>query len=389
MRADALCDFSSRTPQGFPLDECRPTPVRQEERAAALATLPRKGEITDLHERDRRKIAAVLAVLDFHHRADVYVIKVIDLPQAFAALHERSILLISRPALQLLEAGQLQALAAHEVGHEYVWNEYRSAKSRADTARLQEIELACDRIAIATLSRMMLSSSVLGTALDKVSRYNREHFGLAINESLYPSLAQRRANIAHMSSEAAWVGAKETNLTFVLQKIVLTLNISFLPAFQGSRLAFKREPQEGEQCFTDGSEQTAKCPENFVGAVAIGQYSVRQRHGHPVRDFRLRERVLTIDQHPDFPKRGDFERTAVMVNGIITDLQMFGYDEASVPVSNKAQERETADKVWGLYRQELYANDERSPFAIIEWKHTIRSITLVRARALPPAVLIQ
>jgi len=146
---------------------------------------------------------------------------------------------------------------------------------------------------------------------------------------------------------------------------------------------------DADRCFTADSGRTAKCPEKFVGAVALAEYSVRLRNGRPARDFHLRERVTTIDRHPDFPRRELFERTAHMVKGIISDLQSFGYDEAGIPTGAKAQEREAADKVWGIYRQELFANDDKRPFAIIEWRHSIRSITLVRADAVAPAVMVR
>ena len=386
--AENSCEFRSGTLGGFDLDQCRPAPVGFEDRAAALASLPADGEVTELQETERRKLASVRQVLLFHKRQEGYVIKVIDVPPAFIGLHERTVLIIARQTIQLLEPEELQALAAHEIGHEYVWNEYRSAKVRTDKARLQELELVCDRIAVATLSRMTLPGSALMTALEKVSTYNREHFGRPSDDVLYPSLEVRRANIARMSNEAPEAG--KTRLTFLLEKFVLTLNVSFLPSFRGARLAFKRGTQDdADQCFTADPGPTAKCPEKFVGAVALAEYSVRLRNGRPARDFHLRERVTTIDRHPDFPRRELFERTAHMLKGIISDLQSFGYDEEGIPAGAKAQEREAADKVWGIYRQELYANDDKRPFAIIEWRHSIRSITLVRADAVAPAVMVQ
>jgi hypothetical protein len=378
--ADDLCDFSSRTVDCSLLDSCRPASARYDQRAAALASLPRKSEVTVLDESERRKMAAVREVLHFHNRAETYVLKIIDTPQAFTELNERTILLISRPTIQLLDAEELQALAAHEVGDEYIWNKYSLAKARTDKARLRELELVCDRTAIATLSQMMLPASALLTGLEKVFVYNREHFGIASDESLYPTVQERRANIERSSNKQDTRGSGETSLTFLLQRFVVTLDISFLPSFRGNRLSFNRETQNGvQQCFAARSEQKTKCPENFVGAVAIAKYSVRQRNGRPARHFTLRERVTTIDQHPDFPKRGVFERTVPTVNGVISDIQMFGYDEASVPLADRAQERTAADKVWGVYRQEVYANDDLEPFAIIEWRHTLRAITLVRA----------
>ena len=305
MLADDLCELSSGKLDGFRLDSCRPARVRPEDKAAVIASLPRKGEVSDLRQTERRKIDAVRQVLDFHNRAEAYLIRVIDVPQAFIGLHERTVLLISRHTVELLNAEQLQALAAHEIGHEYVWNEYRSAEARTDKARLQELELVCDRIAVATLSQMTLPASALTTALSKVFTYNREHFGIGIDESMYPSIEERRANIGRMANEVARTGSRETRLTFFVEKFVVSLSISFPASFRGDRLAFNPGKQNDvEQCLVSGSDQTPKCPTNFVGAVAIAKYSVRDRNGHPAHDFSLRERVMTTDQHPDFPEPG-------------------------------------------------------------------------------------
>jgi hypothetical protein len=78
-----------------------------------------------------------------------------------------------------------------------------------------------------------------------------------------------------------------------------------------------------------------------------------------------------------------------MVNGTISDIQSFGYDEESIPEADRAQEREAVDTLWGVYKQELYANDDERPFAIMQWRHTIRSITLVCADAVAPAVMVR
>ncbi|MGH9632606.1 MAG: M48 family metalloprotease [Bryobacteraceae bacterium] len=387
VRAENPCEFRSGSPGGFDLEECRPAPARPEERAAALASLPSDGEVKVLHRTERQKMDAVRRVLHFHKRQEAYSLKVIDVPQAFTGLHERTILLISRQTIQLLKPEELQALAAHEIGHEYVWDEYRSAKARTDKVRLRELELVCDRIAAVTLARMMVPDTALMRALEKVFTYNREHFAVALNDSFYPSLKERRDNLTRTSELTR---RSKTRLTFLLEKFKLTMSVSFLPSFRGDRLAFRRgAPDDPDLCFSAGSKLTAKCPESFVGAVAVAEYSVRLRNGRPARDFNLRERVTTLDQHPDFPKRDLFERTAPMVKGIISDIQAFGYDEDNIPKADRPQQREAADKIWRVYRQELYANDDKTPFAIIEWRHTIRSITLVRADAVAPAVVVE
>src|SRR5262245_14426322 len=76
MPADDLCELSSGTLDGFLLRKCRPAPVLREDRAAVLASLPPKGEVTVLNESERRKIAAIRRMLDFHDRTEAYLIKV-------------------------------------------------------------------------------------------------------------------------------------------------------------------------------------------------------------------------------------------------------------------------------------------------------------------------
>jgi hypothetical protein len=117
----------------------------------------------------------------------------IDLPQAALALHARALLLISAPAVALLNATELQAMAAHEIGHEYVWIEWNRARQRADRERLKELELICDAIAAVILRQLGMNPSKLIEGVEKVTRFNRERFGSATHENSYPTLGERRA----------------------------------------------------------------------------------------------------------------------------------------------------------------------------------------------------
>jgi hypothetical protein len=113
-------------------------------------------------------------------------------PQAFVGLYWRSVLLISRSALSILSAAELQAIVAHEIGHEYFWETYLSARNRRDTATLQEIELKCDVIAVLTLDALGLDGGALGPAWRKLVRFNGRLAALA-NAHEYPTLAEREA----------------------------------------------------------------------------------------------------------------------------------------------------------------------------------------------------
>src|SRR5579875_2385035 len=145
------------------LEECRPKPVSAIAKTAAVRSLPPHGAVTQLGAGERRKLDAIHRLLAAHARDAVYDIRVIAVPEACTALFARAVLLISLPALRLLTAEELQALVAHEMGHEYVWKEYGDARSRNDTKQLRELELVCDAIAVRTLLDQGVSPQRLQT----------------------------------------------------------------------------------------------------------------------------------------------------------------------------------------------------------------------------------
>ncbi len=186
--------------QSIDLDACRPAPVSAEEKRIALKSLPAAGEVHHLSRSQQQKMKDLTAVLRVHQRDGVYEIKIISVPQAWTGLYGRAVLLISLRALELLRSEELQALVAHEAGHEYVWEEYAASRAHDDVRRSQKLELACDAVAVLTLERIGINPNRLITGLEKVSWYNREHFGWAMNEKSYPPLSARRSLVKAMWS---------------------------------------------------------------------------------------------------------------------------------------------------------------------------------------------
>lgn len=174
------------------LEASRSVPVSMEDMGAILRALPPEGEVTKLKAPAQQKVDAVRQLLTTTRRG-WYEIKVIDLPQAVVALYARTVVLISEPALEVLNAAELQAMAAHEIGHEYVWLEWERARRDADQERLKELELVCDAIAAVTLQEIGMHSSILIDGLETIERFNRQRFGPARNEKSHPTLAERRA----------------------------------------------------------------------------------------------------------------------------------------------------------------------------------------------------
>ena len=185
------------------LETERPKAVPAQDRAQVLGTLPTEGEVTSLSDAARQKLAALGKLLRASGHGSDYEIKVIDIPQARIGLFKRSVVLISENALALTDGEDLQALMAHELGHEYIWAEYQRASERVDYTRLKQLELMCDAIAIVLLDGLGLDPSRLMTGVEKITRYNREFRGPMVDERGYPTLSERQA-FAH--AVTAWIG---------------------------------------------------------------------------------------------------------------------------------------------------------------------------------------
>jgi hypothetical protein len=173
------------------LDLCRPAPASAAEKSLVLASLPAEGEVTSFTRRQREKLDRVRAALRVHARDAIYAVKVVDVGPMTTALVGRVVLLISRPALDFLDADELEALVAHEVGHEYVWDEFETAARVKNANRQRQLELVCDRIAAQTLLALGISPTRLTRGLERALGFNRARFDTSVNERRYPTLRER------------------------------------------------------------------------------------------------------------------------------------------------------------------------------------------------------
>jgi len=175
------------------LETHQPASVSPGQKARILADLPSEGEITNLDDAGRQKLAALKQLLEATHRGSVYEVKVIDVSYARIAVFERSIILISKSAFILLDAEELQAVAAHEIAHEYFTGDYESASRTLDHRRLKDLELLCDAIAIVTIHRLGMNPARLLAAVERITRHNHKLFPTSIDDTNYPTIAERRA----------------------------------------------------------------------------------------------------------------------------------------------------------------------------------------------------
>ena len=155
-------------------------------RAWVIKNLPAEGALTPTAE-EAAKLHVLLPVLAFHGREQDMELRLITAGGlAFVGLHARTVLLISREALRLFDAMELLAIGAHELGHDYVWDDYEEARQAGNTRRLQELELRCDGFAVITMAGLHVDPEQLGSAAIKLARYNDRMFGKPIDPRYVP-----------------------------------------------------------------------------------------------------------------------------------------------------------------------------------------------------------
>jgi len=196
-------EHSSTTIEEF-LTRMRPPPPDVGARADVIADLPKEGELGPTQD-ETAKLDAAESILRYHNRHGVIVFKVIDVGHAFVGLHARAVLLASRDALALVSAEEFSAIVAHEIAHDFVWDDYQHAMQWADHARMQTLELRCDGIAVLTLRRLGLEPEHLVRAIRKMTRFNQRRGAIARAADYLP-LKDRIAFI-HAIEHIRWPAA--------------------------------------------------------------------------------------------------------------------------------------------------------------------------------------
>jgi hypothetical protein len=183
-----------------------------------------------------------------------------------------------------------------------------------------------------------------------------------------------------LASDAQGGRRREPDATygFATRQYMIEMRVSFPDSYAGRRLVFYSTVEPRKQICLPIDGTPSRCIDRFVGAVATVKYSVKFFNGAIPGPVALREHVTLTSQSPGLTGRAPFSMTKVLPQGIGSDLQVFGYDEALLMPDDHARARkETLPPWWRLYRQELYVDQEKEPFAIVEWKHTLNRISIV------------
>jgi len=201
VEAKALAFFERIEARDFDdyLKRIRLPKVSEAHKAEVLARIA-KGEEVGVSDGMKGKLAALEPILRYHERDSAIEIRVIRAREAFVSVQGRAVLLISEPALRLLPAPELQAVVAHELGHEYFWVEFMEARQQKKHELMREIELRCDGVAVIALHRLRLDPAKLVSAISRLGMFNSR---IALIDPLYHPQPDGRLRFIHAMSELA------------------------------------------------------------------------------------------------------------------------------------------------------------------------------------------
>jgi hypothetical protein len=109
----------------------------RDQRARLVASI-RKEDIVSPSFQRQAKLDALRPILTYHDRAGIEV-KVVRLGLAWDGFFEGAAIIVSEEAVDILTADELQAVVAHELGHEYFAAEYELARNNKQQDKVKEV----------------------------------------------------------------------------------------------------------------------------------------------------------------------------------------------------------------------------------------------------------
>jgi hypothetical protein len=171
------------------LKSIRPAGVSADRRARLVASIKKEDIVSPSADR-QAKLDSLRPVLNYHERSTVEI-KILRLGLAWAGMLEGAAVVVSEEAVDILTAEELQAVVAHELGHEYFAAEYEAARQSKQYDKVKEVELRCDAVAIITMKSLGLNPNCLLSGVSKLTQFN-EGRGVRNNPNLVTSLDERR-----------------------------------------------------------------------------------------------------------------------------------------------------------------------------------------------------
>jgi Zn-dependent protease with chaperone function len=173
------------------LNEMRP-PAYQPGQFLLNTIIKRRGLIVVTGEKVDRLKAALQPVLAYHQRDGKLPIYVLRSDEAKAMLVDRAALIITTKLMLIASETDLRGIVAHELAHEYLWEQRHQADIGNDERSLREIELFCDAVAAITLKEIGGDPAEFARALERMTYLGLTAFNVIRSETrTHPSLDAR------------------------------------------------------------------------------------------------------------------------------------------------------------------------------------------------------
>jgi len=131
--------------------------------------IKREGLSVVYGERVERLNAALQPVLAYHKRDGKLPIFVLRSEQPKAFVVCRAALFITTRLMDITSEAELRGIVAHELAHEYLWDESARAFKNKDVSLLREIDLFCDAVAAITLKAIGDDPASYARALSRMT----------------------------------------------------------------------------------------------------------------------------------------------------------------------------------------------------------------------------
>ncbi|HKQ73647.1 MAG TPA: M48 family metalloprotease [Blastocatellia bacterium] len=134
-----------------------------------LNEIIKRKELTVISGGVERLKAALQPALAYHERDGKLPIYLVRSEQPKAYVAERAALIITTKLTLIASEAELRGIVAHELAHEYFWEERDQAFKEKDESLLREIELFCDAVAAITLKEIGDDPACYARALERMT----------------------------------------------------------------------------------------------------------------------------------------------------------------------------------------------------------------------------
>lgn len=163
--------------------------------------------------------AILQSVLDYHERGKMPIVVLrSELPKAY--LVERSVIIITTRMMVIASDEEIRGVVAHELAHEYVWDERVKAKMEKDGKLMRECELFCDAVAAFTLEEIGDEPASYGRILERLIIVGIKAGNLTMSETdTHPSLDARKKLNKFLSQRLTLIPKKSPNRDGIFPKL--------------------------------------------------------------------------------------------------------------------------------------------------------------------------